>query len=76
MIKLTDQVKPEIMEKRIDAIRELTLELNRVKLKNLRLKTHMQVLISHPLSKTAGKIRQKQSPGEIVSKEFLTGSMN
>jgi len=64
------------MEKRIDAIKELTLELNRLKLQNLRLKTHMQVLVSLPRSKTANKIRDKYSPGEVVSKELLTGSMN
>jgi len=64
------------MEKRIDVIKELTLELNRVKLKNLHLRTHMQVLVSFPRSKTANKIREKYSPGEVVSKELLTGSMN
>jgi len=64
------------MENRIDAIKELTKELNRLKLQNLRLKTHMQVLVSHPRNKTADKIRNKYSTGEKVARDLLTGLMN
>jgi hypothetical protein len=68
--------KNDFMENRIDAMKELVKEVSRLKLQNLRLKIHMQVLTGLPRSKTAGKIRDIYSPGEKVARDLLTGSMN
>jgi hypothetical protein len=52
-----EEVKDSILESQKQLIKELARELTRIKRNNLRLKTHMQVLVGTPRCKTAEKIR-------------------
>ena len=76
-IAMTEQeAKDKIMEGQKQLITELLKELRRLQLKNLKLRLHMQVLVSHPLIKEARKLRAKYAREKEVSRDLLTGSMN
>lgn len=47
-------------------IRELEKELRRLRLNNLKLKMHMQVLVNHPFNFAASKIRSIYNSKELA----------
>ena len=55
----TDEVKQEIIEAQGELIKELTRELQRIRMSNLKIRMHMQVLVNHPAIKTSCRIRER-----------------
>lgn len=58
-----------------DLMKEEEKELRRIRLKNIQLKLHMEVLVSHPIGTAAKKIRQQYSP-VTVTRDLLICSQN
>jgi hypothetical protein len=51
-------------------MREYTKELKRLRMANLRIKLHMEVLVSHPDIKTASELRERYR-GDATFKESI-----
>jgi hypothetical protein len=52
-------------------IKELEKELKRLRLNNLRIKLHMQVLVSNPASKTSDDIRTRYQGKGMFEESIL-----
>lgn len=75
MNNLKDEGQQKVIEAQEALIKSLTQEIRTLCRKNLKLKMHMQVLVSHPVGLASMMIAKQYSP-DLFTKELQMSTQN